>query len=590
MNWAIASFAIVAAAIGGWLLLWERSMPKPRSIALVASLSALAVAGRLAFAPLPNVKPTTDIVLIAGFALGASPGFAVGAVTALVSNMAFGQGPWTPWQMLAWGLVGLVGAGLARVTSGRIDRVGLAVVGAICGFLFGTVMDVSQWLLYSGRQSSGTLLAYMATSLPWNVAHAAGNVAFALAFGPALLAAIRRATSRMEPEWLPSGTPLTALALPVFAALATFAPTVSPVQVRANSAGAGSVQWLVSQQRIDGSFGGEMENAWASLALASAGKDLALVAREGGLSAMERLTIDAAAAHDAAAQERLALAVAAAGGDPTSVGGRNLISEIDSQIGRDGSVGGKVNLTAFAILAMRAGGRSTSSPAIRKAGGWLAAQQQSDGGFSFAARGAAGSDSDDTAGALQGLEAADLLGGRAADRAVAYLKTTRSAHGGFSTTPGGQPNAQSTAWVIQGLDVAAGGGGMISPAKAWLRSLALPSGQIAYAPGQSISGVWVTAQALLALSGRELKQRAETISTPSADSGPASGESGSAGAVGASAVAKTSAASHPAHRRPRHPDAQGRRLEQAHRVVFAGAVMAGRVVGVLVRAFTGAKR
>ena len=66
-----------------------------------ATLAALAALGRVAFAPLPNVKPTTDIVLIAGYALGGAPGFVVGAVAALASNLFFGQGPWTPWQMAA---------------------------------------------------------------------------------------------------------------------------------------------------------------------------------------------------------------------------------------------------------------------------------------------------------------------------------------------------------------------------------------------------------------------------------------------------------------------------------------------------------
>ena len=83
-------------------------------LALVATLAALAALGRVAFAPLPNVKPTTDIVLLAGFALGGAPGFAVGAVAALASNLVFGQGPWTPWQMAAWGLCGVFGAALGR--------------------------------------------------------------------------------------------------------------------------------------------------------------------------------------------------------------------------------------------------------------------------------------------------------------------------------------------------------------------------------------------------------------------------------------------------------------------------------------------
>ena len=79
-------------------------------VALVAALAALAIAGRIAFAAFPNVKPTTDIVIFAGYALGGAPGFAVGALAALVSNFWFGQGPWTPWQMAGWGLCGVLGA------------------------------------------------------------------------------------------------------------------------------------------------------------------------------------------------------------------------------------------------------------------------------------------------------------------------------------------------------------------------------------------------------------------------------------------------------------------------------------------------
>ena len=91
-------------------------------LALVAALAALAVVGRLAFAAFPNVKPTTDIVLFAGFALGAVPGFAVGAVTAIVSNIFLSQGPWTVWQMAGWGAVGVGGAVLARGSTDYRER------------------------------------------------------------------------------------------------------------------------------------------------------------------------------------------------------------------------------------------------------------------------------------------------------------------------------------------------------------------------------------------------------------------------------------------------------------------------------------
>ena len=114
MSWAAASFLLLGVALTAGFAWYERAHPTARVIALVATLAALAALGRIAFAPLPNVKPTTDIVLISGYVLGGAPGFAVGAVAALASNLFFGQGPWTPWQMAGWGAVGLVGAGLAR--------------------------------------------------------------------------------------------------------------------------------------------------------------------------------------------------------------------------------------------------------------------------------------------------------------------------------------------------------------------------------------------------------------------------------------------------------------------------------------------
>ena len=120
MSWQLAAFGLLglALAIGfGW---YERSKPDARIIALVATLAAFAALGRIAFAAIPNVKPTTDIVLISGYALGGGPGFVVGALAGLTSNFFFGQGPWTPWQMAAWGATGLIGAGLATVTRGRI--------------------------------------------------------------------------------------------------------------------------------------------------------------------------------------------------------------------------------------------------------------------------------------------------------------------------------------------------------------------------------------------------------------------------------------------------------------------------------------
>src|SRR5947209_18518033 len=116
MSWQLGAFALLAAALGAGFAWYERTRPDARIVALVGTLAAFATLGRIAFAALPNVKPTTDIVLIAGYALGPAPGFVVGAVAGLTSNFFFGQGPWTVWQMADRGATGLLGDGLASAT------------------------------------------------------------------------------------------------------------------------------------------------------------------------------------------------------------------------------------------------------------------------------------------------------------------------------------------------------------------------------------------------------------------------------------------------------------------------------------------
>jgi energy-coupling factor transport system substrate-specific component len=202
MSWAFASLAILSLALLAGFTWYERTHPPSKVIALVATLAALAALGRIAFAPIPNVKPTTDIVLIAGFALGGAPGFVVGAVAALASNLFFGQGPWTPWQMTAWGLVGLFGALLARAGRGHIRRVPMALWCGAAGLAFGAIMDLSTWTTFAGQHTLDEYLILSGTSLPWNIAHAIGNIAFYLAFGPALVAALQRFRSRLNVRWL----------------------------------------------------------------------------------------------------------------------------------------------------------------------------------------------------------------------------------------------------------------------------------------------------------------------------------------------------------------------------------------------------
>ena len=203
MTWAASAFAILLGSLAAGYGWYERAKPTARMAAMVATLAGLAAIGRIAFAPVPNVKPTTDIVVLAGYVLGGAPGFAIGATGALASNVVFGQGPWTPWQMAAWGLCGLLGAALGAATGRRVARVPLALFCGALGLLFGAIMDLSTFTTFAGGHTLGQYLAISGSSLPFNLAHAAGNIAFCLAFGPALVRALERFRARLHVTWIP---------------------------------------------------------------------------------------------------------------------------------------------------------------------------------------------------------------------------------------------------------------------------------------------------------------------------------------------------------------------------------------------------
>src|SRR5205814_441535 len=157
VSWQAAAIAVLLVALAAGFGWYERSRPPSRVLALVASLAALAVVGRLVFAPLPNVKPaTTDVILFAGYALGSAPGFATGAIAAFVSNFFFEQGAWTPWQMAAWAGVGVGGGVLARVAGRELGRWPLAVACGLAGLGFGAVMDTFQWTLPARQDVPGS--------------------------------------------------------------------------------------------------------------------------------------------------------------------------------------------------------------------------------------------------------------------------------------------------------------------------------------------------------------------------------------------------------------------------------------------------
>ncbi len=525
MTWQLGAFAILAVALAGGFAWYEHVRPDARIIALVGTLAAFAALGRIAFAAFPNVKPTTDIVLVSGYALGGGPGFAVGAIAGLASNFFFGQGPWTPWQMAGWGATGVIGAGLAVLTGRRIGRWTLAIVCFVVGFGFTALQDVGDWVTYSDH-SLGSLGVYVGKGVGFDFVHAGGCFVFALAFGPALIHSLTRFRTRLNVTWLTSTpVPLLAIAVVTVTGTATLGAWLAsqPGELGAGRAEAATAVvgrgaaantpagYLLAAQNSDGGIGGTPGSAssplysgWAALGLASAGENPQDVVRE-GRSLVGYIESGVASASDPGDVERNILVAAAAGLPATSFGGRDLVAELRGDIRRNGSVNNQTNWTSFAVLAFRAVGMAPPRASLV----WLVRQQDADGGFNFATRGGL-SDVDDTGATLEALAGAGgSAASRARSRAVAYIRGQQDHDGGFPGMPGAGSNAQSTAFGVQGL-IAAGVDprtlhrrGAPSPLD-YLRGLIAGDGHVEYSRGTNETPTWVTGEALMALEGKAL--------------------------------------------------------------------------------------
>jgi energy-coupling factor transport system substrate-specific component len=512
MTWEVASFLIVGTVLLAGFAWYERSRPPSQVVALVAALAALAIAGRIAFAAFPNVKPTTDIVIFAGYALGGAPGFAVGALAALVSNFWFGQGPWTPWQMAGWGLCGVLGAALALGTR-NAGRVTLAATCALAGIAYGALMNFSLMATYGGDLSLRHFLVLEARAIPFEVAHVLGNVVLALVAGPAMVRMLVRFRERFE--WERRGEaggaprPSRRLRAPLrsggvallFLAIALGAPAPASAE---DSAVTRATTWLEAQQRPSGGFaaadgreaGAEM-TSWAMLALAAAGRNPLDVASL-GKSPVDFLRSHIDEVKDAGDVARTILALEAAGVDPRDFGGEDLVERLLAKRSQNGSYQGWPASSAYAVLALRAAG---VEGATGETMAWLREVQGKDGGWGPEPK--KPSTAEITGAVLMVLTPSS----KAADDALAYLRKGKRSNGAFAPGNNLPGNAQATAWASQGLlaagkDPASFGDGKSS--FAYMRELQAEDGHFLQAHNTEGSPVWVTADVLVPLSGSHL--------------------------------------------------------------------------------------
>ncbi len=162
-----------------FFLIFEGRKPQTRELVIIAVLCAIAVAGRAAFFMLPQFKPVIAIVIISGVAFGGESGFFVGAMTMLVSNILFQQGPWTPWQMFAAGIIGFIAGILFKKGLLSRHRITLCVFGFISTVvIYGLIMNFSSAVMARATINIATILSFVVTGFPMDIVHGLATFVF----------------------------------------------------------------------------------------------------------------------------------------------------------------------------------------------------------------------------------------------------------------------------------------------------------------------------------------------------------------------------------------------------------------------------
>ena len=187
------SMLIILQTMLPFMLVFESRKPQPREIIVIAVLCAIAVAGRSAFFMLPQFKPVVAMVIIAGVAFGGEAGFLVGAITGFVSNMFFGQGPWTPWQMFALGIIGFLAGVLFRKGLLGRNTESLAVFGGFATFIiYGGIMNPASVIIWQPNPTLGMFMTAYLQGIPFDLVHALATVTFLIIIAQPMLEKLDR--------------------------------------------------------------------------------------------------------------------------------------------------------------------------------------------------------------------------------------------------------------------------------------------------------------------------------------------------------------------------------------------------------------
>ena len=189
----ISMMTAVLSCIPFWTSL-SRGKYSAKKVVLIAVLVAIATAGRSVFFMFPGIKPMAAVVIVTGISLGAEAGFLAGSLTMLLSNMLFGQGPWTPWQMFSMGLIGLLAGLLAAAGKERMEkRSSLCLLGLISPLVvYGGIMNFASLLMMSYTINKESIIAIYLSGIPMDLLHAVSTVVFLAIGGKPMLEKIER--------------------------------------------------------------------------------------------------------------------------------------------------------------------------------------------------------------------------------------------------------------------------------------------------------------------------------------------------------------------------------------------------------------
>jgi energy-coupling factor transport system substrate-specific component len=195
LNWGIIAMVVMTLVILASFFKFESAALSSKEIALIAMLGTISAVSRVPFAAIPGVQPCTFFIICTGYVFGPIAGFMVGAETALVSNLFLGQGPWTLYQMFAWGLAGMSAAFMRRFKFGTLS---LILFGIIWGYLFGWIMNTWYWVSFIYPLTFKTFLFYQITSVWFDTLHAASNALFLGLFGQKTITILERFAQRFS--------------------------------------------------------------------------------------------------------------------------------------------------------------------------------------------------------------------------------------------------------------------------------------------------------------------------------------------------------------------------------------------------------